>query len=348
VTDARIAVALLEEAADFFERMDAPVLQAWASAVRALALARAGSPDAVAAAVRAQRLAQARGVEGAGLFADAALATADVPRRAEHLALVAVRRQATGIGTQWAPAAAVRPPLEIRLFGGCQVELNGRPLDLSALKPRVRALLRLLAVQGGRPVHREVIQAGLWPEATAEAGARNLHVAISSLRQALEPGVARAGFTLLVRDGDAYRLAMGPEVCLDLVAFEEDVARGCRLRASGDAPGAAERFESALDRYVGDLLPEDGAAEWVVDRRERCQAAGAEAAQWLAELRLRRGDSAGAAQAAAVGLRIDRYQDPLWRLVVAAREQAGDHVAAGRARAEYARVLAELDVPGRV
>jgi DNA-binding SARP family transcriptional activator len=344
-TDARIAAALLEEAAGRFERLDAPVLQAWASALRALALARAGAPDAMAVALRAQRLAQARGVEGASLFADAALAMIDAPRRAEHLALVAARRAATGIDARWAPVATVRPPLEIRLFGGCQVEMNGAPLDLSGLKPRVRALLRLLAVHGGRPLHRELIQAALWPEATAEAGARNLHVAVSSLRQTLEPGIARAGFTLLVRDGDAYRLAMGPELSLDLVAFEADIAQGRRLLAGGDAEAAAERFQSALDRYVGDLLPEDGAAEWVVDRRERCQAVGAEVAQWLAELRLRRGDAAGAASAAAAGLRIDRCHDPLWRLLVSAREQAGDRVAASRARAEYARVLAELDVP---
>jgi predicted Zn-dependent protease len=69
----------------------------------------------------------------------------------------------------------------------------------------------------------------------------------------------------------------------------------------------------------------------------------------VAELRLRGGDPAGAAQAAAGGLRIDRYHDPLWRLLATAREQAGDHVAASRARAEYAQVLAELglDVGGR-
>jgi DNA-binding SARP family transcriptional activator len=336
------AAALLDEAADWFELMDAPVLQAWASALRALAMARAGASDAVPVALRAERLAQSRGVAGAGLFADAALATADVSKRAEHLALAASRRAASGIGPGWATVAAVRPPVAIRLFGGFELEMHGTALELSGLKPRVRALLRLLAVQGGRPLHREVIQVALWPEAAPDAGARNLHVAMSSLRQALEPGVARAGFTLLVRDGDAYRLAMGPELSIDLVAFEEDVAQGRSAASAGQTDRALACFQSALDRYVGELLPEDGAAEWIVTRRERCRSAAAEAAQRLAELRLLRGDTAGAAQAAAGGLRIDRYHDPLWRLLASAREQAGDHVAASRARAEYAQVLAEL------
>ena len=338
------AAAVLDEAADWFELMDAPVLQAWASALRALAMARAGATDAIPVALRAERLAQSRGVAGAGLFADAALATADVSKRSEHLALAATRRAATGIGPGWATVSAVRPPVALRLFGGFQLEMDGSSLDLSGLKPRVRALLRLLAVQGGRPLHREVIQVALWPEAAPDAGARNLHVAMSSLRQALEPGVARAGFTLLVRDGDAYRLATGPELSIDLVAFEEDVAQGRSAASVGQTDRALACFQSALDRYVGDLLPEDGAAEWIVDRRERCRSAAAEAAQRLAELQLDRGDTAGAAQAAASGLRIDRYHDPLWRLLASARAQAGDHVAASRARAEYARVLAELGV----
>src|SRR5262249_15481116 len=150
---------------------------------------------------------------------------------------------------------------------------------------------------------REVIQVALWPEAPADAAGRNLHVAMSSLRQALEPGVARAGFTVLVRDGDAYRLATGPEVSVDLVAFEDDISRGWMAASAGDTERALASFQSAVDRYVGELLPEDGAAEWVVGRRERCRSAAAEAAEWLAELRLRRGDPAGAAQAAASGLR---------------------------------------------
>jgi DNA-binding SARP family transcriptional activator len=135
---------------------------------------------------------------------------------------------------------------------------------------------------------------------------------------------------------------MGPELSIDLVAFEADVADGRLAASAGRTDQAVACFRSALDRYVGELLPEDGAAEWIVAQRDRCQSAAAEAAQWLAELLLRRGDTAGAAQAAASGLSIDRYRDPLWRLLASARDQAGDHIAASRARAEYAQVLAEL------
>ena len=343
----RAAADLLGRVADWLRRMEAPVLEAWAAALRALALARAGDPEARPAARRAASLALACGVTGAGLFADAALAASDATRRSEHLGLVEARRASTGIAARWAPVEPLRPAVEIRLFGAFRLEVDGVPVDPSSLKPRARALLRLLAAQEGRPLHREVIQAALWPEATAESAARTLQVAISSLRQALEPGVARAGFTLLVRDGDAYCLASGPELRVDLRAFESEVTAGRRARAAGDAGRAMACLEAALDRYQGELLPEDGAADWAVELRERCRSLAAEAAEWLAELRIAAGDPAGAARAAAAGLRVERYHDRLWRLLAAAREEAGDPVAASRARAEYRRVLGELGLPTR-
>ncbi len=219
--------------------------------------------------------------------------------------------------------------LEIRTFGGFQIELNGAPLDLMGLRPRARTLLRLL------------IQAALWPGAPSTT-TQSLHVAMSSLRGALEPRLNRAGQPLLVRDGSSYRMAVGPDVRIDIVTFHESIAVGRRARRSGDVALAKASFQSALACHVGDLLPEDGAADWVVECRDRCRLAAAVAAEWLAELRLRDGDAVGAVEAAVSGLGVDRYHDPLWRLLVRAREEAGDRAAATRGRAEYHRVLAEL------
>ena len=47
------------------------------------------------------------------------------------------------------------------------------------------------------------------------------------------------------------------------------------------------------------------------------------------------------------GLGIDPYHDPLWRLLIEARERAGDQAAASSARAAYARMLRELGVRRR-
>lgn len=332
------AAALLADVAAWFERAEAPVLGAWARAWWAVALAGLGRPEAATAAATAERQAAARGVDGARLVACLALAAAEPRRRAQHAALAADLGTDTGLELA-IPALAPAPSVSVRLFGGFELAVDGVPHEL-ALKPRVRALLRLLAVQAGRPLHRDTIQEALWPDVEPRAGARNLHVAISSLRQALDP-LGAPGRPLLVRDGDAYRLCVGAHAECDLVAFEADLAAGRAARAR-EAERAVACFRRALDRCVGELLPEDGAAEWVVGPRERCRAAAADAAQALAELLLERGDPAGAAAACSAGLRIDRYHDPLWRLLASARERGGDWMAASRARAAYRQALAEL------
>jgi DNA-binding SARP family transcriptional activator len=332
----------LREDADWFEHMNAPVLEAWGRALLGCVLAQRGDAGAAAVALRAERLANARGVEGARVFAYRALAAVEPSRRSQYSALAAAAQSATGLAGPVRAEGSRQPRLEIRLFGGFDIRVDGTSQDLFGLKPKARTLLRLLAAQAGRPMHREAIQAALWPEADADAGARNLHVAVSSLRQALEPGVARAGFSLLVRDGEAYRLALGSRATCELASLELEMATGRQARVRADMEGAAACYRRALELLVGELLPEDGAAEWVLEPRERCRADGVEAAQFLGDRMFEHGDMEGVAWACAAGLRVDRYHDPLWRLLIAARERAGDLGAARRARADYEGVLVEL------
>lgn len=237
------------------------------------------------------------------------------------------------------------PPLSIRLLGGFELRLGGRPVDVSGVRPRARALLRLLCLNAGTPVHHETVEAALWPDADPEASSRNLHVAIAALRRVLEPSAGRGSFQLLRREGDAYRLVLPEGADVDLVQFERALAAGRLARERGNAEGALRSYQEALERYAGELLPEDGPAEWVADRRERSHLAAVEAAQHIAEILLERGDAEGAARAASTGLRIERYHDPLWRLLIRSRDEAGDQGAASRARSGYDRMLAELGVP---
>ncbi|HEY1480380.1 MAG TPA: hypothetical protein VGF46_10140, partial [Gaiellales bacterium] len=58
---------------------------------------------------------------------------------------------------------------------------------------------------------------------------------------------------------------------------------------------------------------------------------------------LEHGDPSAAATACELGLARDRQHDALWRLLIAAREQAGDLALAVHARREYERMLGALD-----
>jgi len=347
------AVPPLEQATDNFRQLGAGVLEAWSRALVSLGLARNGAPEARDAALQAENLARYSGTPGARYFPYLALAEIEPERAEEYQSLAAAVQEECSLAPLAAPAPAPEnvipigvgrsvPSLSIRCFGGFSIAINGRPVDLTAIKPRVRAVLRLLAVHAGNPVHREVLQMAFWPDADAETGARNLHVAVSSLRSWLEPGVGRGGSSLLLREGDAYHLAIQADAEVDLLQFSRALAaaRVARLRGGDDA--VATHFQQALELYAGELLPEDGPAEWVIEPRERFRAGALEAAQGLAELLLKQGDPAAAANACATGLWVDRLHDPLWKLLIQARERAGDPGAASRARRDYARVLEEL------
>lgn len=226
------------------------------------------------------------------------------------------------------PASGGSRRVRATCFGAFELVVDGVAADLGAVKPRVRSLARLLALQGGTPLHRERIIDCLWPEGDVKVGLRNLQVAISSLRQLVD----------VVRDGDSYRLAFEADgAATDVASFWRAVESAKASRSAGDC-------RVALDVYTGDLLAEEGPAEWVTSERERCRLAAADVAQWLAERLLADGDTTGAIDAAERGLRIDVYRDALWRTLIAAYDAAGDPAASHRASARYKGVLDELGV----
>ena len=107
-------------------------------------------------------------------------------------------------------------------------------------------------------------------------------------------------------------------------------------------------FREAMLLYAGDLLPEAGPEDWIVEGRDRYRARAVEVAAAVAEHALAEGDVRGAIEPCRIGLGIDRYHDPLWRVLIEARRRAGDVGAARREQQEYEAVLVELGLPDGV
>ena len=234
----------------------------------------------------------------------------------------------------------------IRCFGGFAIEVDTVPVDLGPLRPRARALLRLLALTPDQDTHRERLVDALWPGVDLSVGTRRLQVAVSSVRQLLEQS-GLPGSDLVCRHGDAYRLALPPGGSVDVRTFERGLREAAARAARGDVVGSVSARESALALYTGELLPEDGPAEYVVDDRERLRLAAASAAAALAQDNRELGRARQALEAARLSVQLDRFQDLAWTLLVELHEAAGDSSAAARARFEHARVQADLDVIAR-
>jgi DNA-binding SARP family transcriptional activator len=235
----------------------------------------------------------------------------------------------------------VPPVVDVRCLGAFELVVDGAVVDVRGAKPRLRSLLFRLALEADRGVHRDQLRAALWPRDDPRTGTRNLQVAISALRQLLECE-AGAG-SIVARRGDSYALELGGGGG-DLGAFEGLVERGRRARRSGERDAALSALGRALEMYRGDLLADEGLAEWVLDERERFRLVAADAAQQLAECHLEGGDIDATVGVAERGVGIDRYNDRLWRVLIEAHERSGNRAAAARSAQSYALVLDELGV----
>ncbi len=354
----RAEPAPLEQLATTLRTLGAPVLEAWARAGLAYTAAAQGLPDAEREAASAEAFAHSAVVPGALALAYAAHGMSQPERLPDSIA--AAERVADEVGMTFRPWAAAHPPaasieaaevevtersaMALRCFGRFEIRIDGSAPDLTRVRPRARALLRLLALHAGRPVHRELIIDALWRDLDPDAGTHNLHVSISSLRRALEPGTARGASRLLLRDGERYVLRLPPGATCDLRSFDGALSAADLARAAGRVADAVSSLAEALDLYTGDVLPEDGPEEWVLGHREHYRSRAAEAAAAVAELHLSRHDPGNAAAAALQSIDIDPCRDASWRLLVSSYQAAGDLAAAERARRSYADVLASLGV----
>lgn len=338
--------------------LDAGSLQAWAHAFAALAAAEQGKPEAASMARLAESFSRTTGIWGAQALTALVLAVTDP--QAGHLEQA--RSLAETHGLPWPAALAERlisaaqpanrtqvsgaAPAAVRLhcFGGFAFETPGHQLDWRAVRPRAATMLRLLASQLPRPVHREVLLQ-LWPDLPAERAVRSMQVAVSSLRSLLSPGNSTSSLGTVERHGDTYLLVLPPGSEVDVAEFDHQLLAATQAQHARDTDTERVALARAVTVYRGELLPEDGPAEWITETRERLRQQAATAAGRLAELELTRGDYPAAIGAARRSVDIDPFRDASWRILIDACSHAGEPAAAARARQDYAEVLIALDVP---
>jgi DNA-binding SARP family transcriptional activator len=339
----RVVLAALDglRSAGAWPDAEPAVIAAWRAAAEALGSALAGTGDA-AVAQEAGTAAMSSGARGALALSLRAAALLGGDR---SLATTALKLEdECGLAAP-GPSAGVAPPssapIALRCFSAFAIMQGEEPVELPGVRPRAMAVLQRLACDAGRPVHREVLIEALWTDPDPGRAIHNLHVVVSSLRRAL----ASAGVDLsITREGEGYVLHLPDGGDVDTARFARAVDEARAASSRDDTARAASAYDCALAAYAGDLLPEAGPCEWVVDARERYRTVAAEVAAELAALHVGTGDYSSALHVCERGLRIDRYCDRLWQLRIEASTARGNIAGAARARAAYADVLSELGV----
>ncbi|BFU47466.1 BTAD domain-containing putative transcriptional regulator [Krasilnikovia sp. MM14-A1004] len=355
VRDGRLDEERLAALAAEATEMNAESIAAWADAFCALARARRGAPEAAREGQAAIDRAEAARVSGAVVAGMLAVAVAD-PLRREVLLRAAADRAAEAelprttfkfwVATYAAGATAnPAPAVQIRCFGGFAMAVSGRPVDLAQVRPRARSALRLLAMHAGRFVHREVLIEALWSDLPPAAATRNLQVTISALRGLLEPDSGRGKAQMLLRSGDAYGIVLPAGSYADTAAFTEAVQRWQQQRRSGSFASEVDAMRAALAAYGGELLPEEGPAEWAVEAREQYRHLATRVARELATAELTQGNVAEAIRAAEQCIALDPHDDEAWQVLLRAYARSATPAKALEARRRYADMLARLGVP---
>jgi DNA-binding SARP family transcriptional activator len=352
--DGRIEEDRLTAVAREARELAADAIAEWALAFIALGRARRGAPDAPQLAQDAVARADAAGVPGAAVVATFALSVTDPVRRPALLREAVARGEAANImpaivrfwQTRYASTVVAQsvPTVRIQCFGSFRMEVGGRPVDLSGVRPRARSVLRLLAMRAGQYVHREVLIEALWSDLPPAAATRNLQVTISALRGLLEPGSGRGKAQVLLRSGDAYGIALPPGAYGDTAAFGEALQRWQQMRRDGSFAAEVEAMRAALGAYGGELLPEEGPADWAVAARDEFRHQAVRVARALATAELTQGNVAEAVRAAEQCIGLDPHDDDAWQVLLRAYARSATPAKAAEARRRYADMLAGLGV----
>lgn len=151
--------------------------------------------------------------------------------------------------------------MRVRLLGGFAVEVDGAGVPDGAWRlRRARTLVKLLALAPGQRLHRERVIDLLWPGRDPLSAANSLHQILYVARRAItSTGAATDG--LLELRGDMIVLHSGGPLKVDADEFARAAACALETHDTGEV-------RAALDRYTGELLPEDRYEEWAIARRD--------------------------------------------------------------------------------
>src|SRR5579863_8821985 len=228
--------------------------------------------------------------------------------------------------------------MEVRLFGELEAVQDGIAVPVRGTKQR--ALLALLALHHGEPVSADRLIDVLWGDGQAANPANALQAQIGQLRRVFGPAAivtTEAGYALTIGSGD-----------VDVIRFEQLVAKGRRLSEEGEAALASAALGEALDLRRGEPLAEFAYAGFADAERAHLDELALVAVEVRAAADLELGRHADLAGELEAACRQHPLRERLWELLIVSLYRSGRQAEALRAFTTIRdRLVAELGIdPG--
>ena len=185
----------------------------------------------------------------------------------------------------------------------------------------------------------EALLADVWGPVAGSSAAASLHVSVSKLRRAIDPGRHPRDASPLASTAGGYTLAVES----DAAEAEQRARHAASLLGSGDLVAAHAALDDARAMWRGEPYEGVGEHAWLVLERARCSELRVYVAELLAETSLRLGGDAGGvvldlsdlvarhptrerlAVLLAVALYRDQRQDDALAMLRLIREHLRDH-----------------------
>ena len=157
--------------------------------------------------------------------------------------------------------------VQINLFGSFHVERDGKSVDEQlARSPKGMLLMQYLILAPRQTAEAKTLMQVMWPEENSTSPDTALKTLISRQRALLREIAPELAMCLVtVRSG--YRWVCPPEVSVDVLEFEEMLAR---MKLPGGATPSEEMLTRMLVLYQGRLLADQQPQPaWLYNRSER-------------------------------------------------------------------------------
>jgi DNA-binding SARP family transcriptional activator len=235
----------------------------------------------------------------------------------------------------------VSPLATVHDLGPLSIEVAGRTIEGTSIRPRSVALLHYLATRPRHAATRDEAIDALWPEAEAQAGLNSLNQAIYHLRRALDPD-----YDLALQEGTPTPYirheAEMVTVNLDLVTFDS-----AQLRSTLDAVrrrARVDQIDDLLDSYVGPFGVEVPFEPWAEQHRSALDVGIFAIVEREMVAAYSVGDIDRAIDLALRAVRIDPTDGAMLEHLALLLEESGSIAGARRAAARAVSALREMDI----
>lgn len=190
--------------------------------------------------------------------------------------------------------------LEIRLFGGFQLRVDGAPIDPIPSR-KARSLLAFLVMNRDRTHTRDLLAGTFWPDLPDPEARRRLSRALWHIRARIDRDTAERRITTA---GDMVFISSRARIQLDVEQFR-NLLDESRLASVSDSGEERHLLALAVSLYDGDLL-EGFYEDWALASREELRQDFLRASRRLCDLTTATGDY----QAALAHARLLTRHDP--------------------------------------